>query len=155
MRKAELNGYVYYVTEDGLHFYNSKMKERPIQINKKRKNRRCIKLNQQKIYFSIIMANAFPEICGKLFDGCEVHHIDGNKQNDSAHNLKVMTYDEHHRIHDGIIKKYDMEGNCVGEYTDSFKAAESIGDRNKAASIRMCICGKTKMSCGYIWKREH
>lgn len=155
MRQSEFNGYVYYVTEDGEHFYNSKKRERPIQINRKRKNRRMIKLNQDKYYFSMLMANAFPEICGEWFPGCEVHHIDGNRQNDCASNLKVLSKEEHHKLHDGTIKQYDMNGNLVGEYTDSFEAAKAIGDTSKAAAIRMCICGKTKSSCGYIWKREH
>lgn len=155
MRQAKLNGYVFYVTEDGEHFYNSKGKERPIQTNKKRKNRRYIKLNQDQYFFNVIMAIAFPEICGQWHPGCEVHHIDGNRENDSATNLKVMSKEEHHKIHDGVIKQYDMDGNLIGEYPDSFEAAKAIGDISKSAAIRMCVCGKTKSSCGYKWKREY
>ena len=122
LRFAEINGYKFYVTDDGKHFYNSKMVERPIQVNKKRHNRRSIKLNKDRVFFNVIMARAFPEICGEWYEGCEVHHIDGNKENDSAENLKVMSYEEHHRLHDGVIKQYDLEGNLIWEYTDSFKA---------------------------------
>lgn len=154
MRQAELNGYVYYVTEDGEHFYNSKGKERPIYVNKKRKNRRCIKLNQDKYYFSLIMANAFPEICGEPFDGCEIHHIDGDKSNEAATNLKVMTKEEHHRLHDGIIVKYTVDGEKVGEYLSSKEAAESVGNKVSPSAIRECLCGVSKISAGYIWKRE-
>lgn len=153
-RKAVFNGYTYYVTEDGQHFYNSYGKERPIQKNKQRKNRQYVKLNQTTVFFNIIMANAYPEICGEWFDGCEVHHIDGNKENDAATNLKVMSKEEHHRLHDGLIKQYDNEFNLIGEYSNSTEAAAAIGDTGKAAAIRMCLAGKTKSSCGYIWKRE-
>lgn len=38
-----------------------------------------------------IVAKAFPEICGEWFEGCEVDHIDTNKQNCSAYNLRVVT----------------------------------------------------------------
>jgi len=154
MRQAELNGYIYYVTEDGEHFYNSKGKERPIFVNKQRKNRRQIKLNQDKYYFSLIMANAYPDICGKPFDGCEIHHIDGDKTNDAATNLKVMTREEHHRLHDGIIAKYTMDGEKVGEYLSSKEAAESVDNKVTSAAIRECLCGTSKSCAGYIWKRE-
>ena len=153
-RKAEYNGYVYYVTEDGKHFYNSKGKERPIQTNKKRKNRRYIKLNQDTYFFNILMVNAFPEICGEMFDGCEVHHIDGNKENDAATNLKVMSKEEHHRLHDGVIVKYSLEGDRLGEYVSSKEAAASIKNKVTPAAIRECLCGNSKTCGGYIWKRE-
>ena len=85
----------------------------------------------------------------------EVHHIDGNKENDSATNLIVLSKEEHHRIHDGFIVQYDLDGNRIAEYANSFEAAIAIGKPEKDASIRMCLCGKSKTSCGYKWKREH
>lgn len=41
-----------------------------------------------------IVANAFPEICGEWFDGCCVDHLDTNKENNNAYNLRVCTYSE-------------------------------------------------------------
>lgn len=155
MRKATYNGYTYYITEDGGHFYNSKGKERPIQTNKKRQNRKYIKLNQNNYYISVLVAYAFPEICGEWFEGCVVHHIDGDKTNNNATNLMVLSKEEHRKLHDGIIKQYDMDDNLVGEYQNSFEAAKAIGDISKAAAIRMCLSSNSKTSCGYIWKREH
>lgn len=150
-----MDGYIYYVTDDGKHLYNSKMKERPIQVNKKRQDRRYIKFDQQTIFLNKIIANAFPEICGEMYEGCDVHHIDGDCTNDSAYNLKVMTKEEHRRLHDGVIVKYDLYGNKLGEYTTSYEAAISVGKPHKHAAIRECLCGKSRTSCGYIWKREH
>lgn len=38
-----------------------------------------------------IVAEAFPEICGELFEGCEVDHIDTNRKNNNADNLRCVT----------------------------------------------------------------
>lgn len=47
----------------------------------------------------ILVAKAFPEICGEWFEGCHVHHIDHNPLNNRADNLKVMTAEEHIKLH--------------------------------------------------------
>lgn len=36
---------------------------------------------------------------GKIPEGCEVHHIDGNKRNNSLENLEVLTVHEHRERH--------------------------------------------------------
>ena len=80
-------------------------------IHSQTKNSRgyyCIKSNKkdERIEISIhrSVAQAFPEICGEWFDGCVVHHIDGNKENNVASNLIVLSKEEHQAIHnnDGI-----------------------------------------------------
>lgn len=38
-----------------------------------------------------LVVEAFPEICGELFEGCEVDHIDTNKENNNANNLRCVT----------------------------------------------------------------
>lgn len=153
MRKAEINGYTYYVTEDGNHFYNSKKKERPIQTNLHRQNRKYIGINGKHFYMNYLVANAFPEICGQVFDGCQVHHIDGNTTNDNANNLIVMPERDHTRLHCGVIVKYSLDGDKVGEYTTSEEAAESINNKRTSAAIRECLCGKSRTCGGFIWKR--
>ena len=46
-----------------------------------------------------LVVDAFPEICGEWFEGCNIHHKDHNRLNNSAENLKVMTIDEHKKLH--------------------------------------------------------
>lgn len=68
----------------------------------------CIKSGKKggriEIMIHRAVAQVFPEICGKWFDGCVVHHKDGNKENNKATNLIVLTEEEHQAIHnnDGI-----------------------------------------------------
>ena len=50
-------------------------------------------------YVHIEVAKAFPEICGKWFKGCEVHHKDGNSLNNEATNLIVCTKAQHLEYH--------------------------------------------------------
>lgn len=53
--------------------------------------------NQNRIH--VLVARAFPEICGEWFDGCHVHHKDHNPLNNRADNLQVMTAEEHRKMH--------------------------------------------------------
>lgn len=50
-------------------------------------------------YNYILVAKAFPEICGEWFEGAVVHHKDFNSLNDNAFNLQVMTDEEHRKLH--------------------------------------------------------
>lgn len=52
-----------------------------------------------------LVAKAFPEICGEWFEGCHIHHIDGNYLNNRADNLKCITAEEHLAIHHPKKKK--------------------------------------------------
>lgn len=42
-------------------------------------------------YVHSLVADAFPEICGKRFEGCSVDHINGIKTDNRAINLRVCT----------------------------------------------------------------
>lgn len=63
------------------------------------KNRKQVTLNRKCYILHRIVAKAFPEICGEWFDGCEVHHLDKNPENNRADNLKVCTKEEHYAFH--------------------------------------------------------
>lgn len=55
--------------------------------------------NSKEVAFHILIAKTFPEICGEWFDGCAVHHKDGNKLNNTPENLIVLSKEEHHKLH--------------------------------------------------------
>lgn len=55
---------------------------------------------------SRIVAKAFPDICGKWFDTCQVHHKDIDSSNNKCTNLQVCTVEEHRAIHHVIGKRH-------------------------------------------------
>ena len=72
------------------------------RIDPKRNRRYCglWKNNKGKTkYVYILVAKAFPEICGEWFEGCEVHHKDFNRLNDVPGNLQVLSVSEHRELH--------------------------------------------------------
>lgn len=62
-------------------------------INTERDNRVSVILckngKTKPHYISVLVAKAFPEICGEWFEGAEVDHKDTNTQNNVADNLRV------------------------------------------------------------------
>lgn len=150
------------VSDDGEMFKNSKTgKIYNIYTNKNRSNRRRVSINGKNIFCNIIVAKAFPEICGEWFDGCEVHHIDGDTTNDSAYNLIVLTHSQHLEIHKdflGIwakenlsipVHQYTLDGDYVTTYSSSIEAGKSINIATSA--IRNCLCGINQSAGGYMW----
>lgn len=50
-------------------------------------------------YIHVLIAKAFPEICGEWFEGCNVHHINFVKLDNRAENLIVCTKQQHQAFH--------------------------------------------------------
>ena len=128
----------------------------------------------------ILVAKAFPEICGEWFDGCHVHHKDQNPSNNKAENLICLSKREHYNIHtelgshkkeknywyrkklpkemvQKIVKKkrkpiiqMDLHGNELC-YWFSVTDCERETGMNKASINRVCL-GKQKTSYGFKWR---
>jgi hypothetical protein len=49
---------------------------------------------RRNLYVHVLVARAFPEVCGVEFEGAVVRHLDGNESNPRASNLRFGTRDE-------------------------------------------------------------
>lgn len=61
--------------------------------------RKTIKTDDGFELYAVFVAKNNPDICGEWFEGCEVHHKDGNPSNDVPENLICLTPQEHHSAH--------------------------------------------------------
>lgn len=128
----------------------------------------------------VLIARAFPEICGEWFPGCHVHHKDFNPRNNTPENLIVLSAREHLQYHyqfqsDSFKKPSDKRSKSISkaltgrrntykhipilQYSlngDFIKEWECISDVSNAGfspgNICWCCKGKLKTAYGYIWK---
>lgn len=115
-----------------------------------------------------LVAKAFPEVCGEWFDGAVVDHINADKCDNRAENLKVCTIKEncnnpHMKAHYKSLRppvrvgldnnktrpvgKYTLEGDLVKVFITGREAAKEAGVC--PASICMNANGKTKTCRGF------
>ena len=116
-----------------------------------------------------LVAGEFPEICGEMFDGCEIHHKDFNCLNNRADNLVVMTKQEHFALHgteesfrvkgekqrnrpdcSKQIFQYTLDMQYVDDYPSSMEASRKTG--KNAGHIRRCARGEIPSFSGFIWR---
>lgn len=64
------------------------------RLSKKGYNWASLRLNKKAHYYPVshLVAKAFPEICGEWFEGAEVDHINGIRNDNRAVNLKVCSH---------------------------------------------------------------
>lgn len=131
----------------------------------------------------IIVAKAFPEICGEWFEGFHVHHKDGNPLNNIATNLIVLTVQEHLSLHSKgenncnygnhnkrpeisnslkgkrkpykhkQIIQYTLDGTFVKEWECIADIHTELG--YSIGNICMCCQGKLKTAYKYLWRYKN
>lgn len=154
------------VRSNGEDFYDaSTFKRLKIYKNKNRNNRGRVIMpgeDGKQEYTYVLVAKAFPEVCGVWFEGCHVHHLNRDTQDDRAENLRVMSVEEHHAEHlEELISatreasskrtaQYTLSGNLIAVYSSSIEAAEAMNIAKSA--IRNVTSGASNTSCGYVWK---
>ena len=89
------------------------------------------------------IAKAFPEICGEWFDGCEIHHKDGNSLNNEASNLIVCTHKEHMAYHRELREKEIKRQIRIEQLRrgriDKRTFLEKVEDFRKNGKYRVCV----------------
>ena len=100
----------YEITRDG-HIYDLKrsgVEKKTFYIDG---YKYCVLRNEndvkRKIVFPVHRLVAM-KYCSDYFEGCHVHHIDGDRINNNAENLKCMTPKEHLQLHKTQYKEDKM-----------------------------------------------
>ena len=136
-------------------------------------------LGGRKVFAHILVAKAFPEICGVWYDGCDVHHKDYNPSNNEATNLVVLSPEEHRKLHTSIgqmagannpfygrkhkketvervankhkkqIDQFDLNNNYVKTFGSVNEAAQSVD--GVASCLIKCLKGKWDYYKGFKW----
>lgn len=142
---------------------------------------RFVYIHRKAIAYHILVAKAFPEICGEWFEGAQVHHINGDKLDNRPENLVVLSANEHHKLHyqsqpDTFKKPSPQRSASISKALTGRRADykhipilqydknhvlvkewECITDVQKelgysAGNICWCCKGNLKTAYGYIWK---
>lgn len=67
-------------------------------------------------HYHLLVAQAFPEICGEWFDGAVVHHKDLNQYNNRADNLQVLSEQEHRAIHNESDETFKRRSDGIKRF---------------------------------------
>lgn len=110
-----------------------------------------------------LVAKAFPEICGEWFEGCEIDHIDGVKDNNKATKLKVCTKSENMRNPLTVIKISNIKKKPILQYTqdDEFiREWDSASTAAKETSVSRSVIlsslkGKTTRKYKWVYKEDN
>ena len=90
------------------------------------------KSTMRRYYIHRLVARAFSEICGKWFDGCEVDHLDTDKNRNIASNLRVVTAKENSN---NPLTVYHQRIKKIGKKMPTeFSVKQSIVHRGKKHS---------------------
>lgn len=107
-----------------------------------------------------MVGECFPEICGEKIMFGHYHHLNHNKLDNRAENIRSISNSEHKRLHqieDGVsvaVKAYDKEGNLVGKWDSKTQAAEATGVDYRHITEIILGKGNRHTAGGLYWFRE-
>lgn len=110
----------------------------------------CKDGEKHRVYIHRIVAKVF---CSRPNDTyTEIHHIDGNRNNNASYNLEWTDKTEHRRIHkQKAVEQLDpVTEEVINTYCSGMEAARVLG--GYACYISRCCRGKQKTAYGYKWR---
>lgn len=142
---------------------------------------RVVSVNGVNYRYHILVAKAFPEICGEWFEGAQVHHKNFNKLDNRPENLIVLTPSEHSKLHyqfqpETFTKASKKRSKSISKALKGRRAYdkhipinqlflngefvkkwECMADAAKelgysAGNICMCCKGQIKTAYGFLWQ---
>ena len=110
----------------------------------------CKDGEKHRMYIHRIVAEVFCPRTNDTFT--EIHHIDGNRNNNASYNLEWTDKSEHRRLHkQKAVEQLDpTTEEVLNTYCSGVEAARALG--GYACYISKCCNGKQKTAYGYKWK---
>ncbi len=107
-----------------------------------------------------LVARAFPEICGKWFEGCQINHKDENKLNNCAWNLEVCDCKYNINYGTGIDRCAESRSKPIAQYTkigEFVKEWKSVKDASEGmnityTSLTNMLKGRSRTAGGFKWQ---
>ena len=114
----------------------------------------------EKVYgVHVLVALAFPEICGEPFEGAEVNHIDENSLNNVPENLNWLSHPDNCNHGTGIersaktrsktVYQHTLSGELVKEWQSTMEVERQTGWSHQ--NITACCNGKRKSAYNFKW----
>lgn len=88
--------------------------------------------NKKRYYVHRLVAQAFPEICGEWFEGCEIDHINTIRNDNIATNLKVVTCSEN--ANNPLTVEHQRSAKIGKKRTENFCKKQSELHKGKKLS---------------------
>lgn len=158
-----VNGKELIITNNG-DVYDINYKKVKVYKNRKRSNYNYLTINNKSYVLHRLVAQTFPEICGEWFEGCEIHHIDCDNQNNRPDNLMVVSNSVHNMFHrDDKIKRAKeinsrpvMQFSLSGEYIQTFNSISEASERTSISrtGIENVLNGWSLTSGDYQWSYD-
>lgn len=134
----------------------------------------------QQQEYHILVAKAFPEICGEWFDGAQVHHKNHDTLDNRPENLEVISPSEHSKLHykdqpDSFKKPSAKRSASIsaalkgrravekhipidcytkdGAYIRRYECISDVSlDGFNPSNVCSCCKGQLKTAYGFVWR---
>lgn len=152
-----------YITNKGLKGRGYTLNGKQLKVCKANNEYYVVNLGRKTHFVHRLVCEAF---IGAIPKGMTVNHKDGNKANNRAENLEILSYKDNHlhafrvlhrrptclgRLNTNASKPVQQikNGDIITIYPSAREAERQTGIRYK--SISACCHGKTKSAGGYAW----